>query len=142
MIPGDFFYCGVIMKSIKPGRGPSKMNMVGGIFAALFGIFWCIIAASIGAWLMVPFGLIFVGFAICTVIYNRHNVTSENRYSLFDNVDENEEKDPLNEKYGRRTTRADSTKTPGTDVAFCPYCGFSVNAGFEFCPKCGKKLPE
>ena len=27
------------MKSIKPGRGPSKMSAVGSIFVAIFGIF-------------------------------------------------------------------------------------------------------
>ncbi len=34
------------MKSVKLGRGPSKMSMVGSI-AAAFGVFWCIMAAKI-----------------------------------------------------------------------------------------------
>lgn len=130
------------MKSIKPGRGPSKMSMVGGIFTALFGIFWCLIALSIGAWFMVPFGLIFVVFSIYTVIYNHHNVTSQDRYSLYDIVDEDEEKDPLNEKYGRKAGRTGMIKTPGEGFAFCPYCGSSVDIGFDFCPKCGNRLPR
>ena len=37
------------MKSIKPGRGPSKLNMVSAIGAAVFGVFWCVFAAAIGA---------------------------------------------------------------------------------------------
>ena len=91
------------MKSIKPGRGPSKMSAVASIAAALFGVFWCILAASIGAGFMVPFGLIFIGMAIYSAVYHNHNATSEDRYSLIDIVDEDEEPDPLNEKYGRKS---------------------------------------
>lgn len=36
------------MKSIKPGRGPSKLNMVSAIGAAVFGVFWCVFAVAIG----------------------------------------------------------------------------------------------
>lgn len=43
------------MKSIKPGRGPSKIGAAGSIFAVIFGIFWCLIAASMGALIMIPF---------------------------------------------------------------------------------------
>lgn len=49
------------MKSIKPGRGPSKLSTVGSICVAIFGVFWCIMAGAMGAWFMIPFGLIFVG---------------------------------------------------------------------------------
>lgn len=129
------------MKSIKPGRGPSKLNMAGSIFAALFGVFWCVMAASIGAGFMVPFGIVFVGYAVYVAVYNYRNVTGENRYSLYDIVDEHEEKDPLNEKYGRKAARADADKK-ASGILFCPYCGFSVDPGFDFCPKCGKRLPR
>ena len=37
------------MKSIKPGRGPSAMGAMGSIIAVIFGIFWTIAAASMGA---------------------------------------------------------------------------------------------
>ena len=37
------------MKSVKPGRGPSFMNGVGYVAAAVFGIFWMILAGGIGA---------------------------------------------------------------------------------------------
>ena len=36
------------MKSVKPGRGPSFMNGVGYVAAAVFGIFWMIMAGGIG----------------------------------------------------------------------------------------------
>ena len=130
------------MKSIKPGRGPSKMGMVGGIAAALFGVVWCIVAGAMGVWFMIPFGLIFVGLAVYNAIYNHHNATSQNRYSIIDIVDEDEEKDPLNEKYGRKASAGQAIREDGTSAAYCPYCGTSVDSEFDFCPKCGGKLPD
>lgn len=118
------------------------MGMVGGIAAALFGIFWCIAAGSMGAWFMIPFGLIFIGVAVYNVLYNYHNVTSEDRYSIVDIVEEDEETDPLNEKYGKKISGNQATREEkGTSIAYCPYCGTSVDSEYSFCPRCGKKLP-
>lgn len=134
------------MKSVKPGRGPSQLSAVGSIGAALFGVFWCILAGAMGAWFMIPFGLIFIGISVYSAIYNHRNATSEDRYSLMDIVDSDEESDPLNEKYGRQKNTAqavrNTTGTPGTSVSYCPYCGAKVEGDFDFCPKCGKKLPD
>ena len=88
------------MKSVKPGRGPSMMNAVIGIAVALFGVFWTVMAISGGAWIMAPFGIIFVVIAIVQVIYNFKNATGKNRYSEFDITDSDEEHDPFNEKFG------------------------------------------
>lgn len=145
------------MRSIKPGRGPSMMSGVMGIFIALFGVFWTLVAASMGAGIMVPFGLIFIGIAVVSVIYNFKNATSKNRYSSFDITDGNEEPDPLNQRYGQQYNydqqygynqldygqKYDAYGRPEEDVdsAFCPYCGNPVDGDFEFCNKCGKKLP-
>lgn len=144
------------MRSIKPGRGPSMMSGVMGIFMALFGVFWTIIAASMGGGFMVPFGLIFIAIAVVQVIYNFKNATGKNRYSAFDITDGNEEPDPLNQRYGQSYNQYDYnqygyTQKDGydaygrpeenTDSAFCPYCGTPVEGDFEFCHKCGKKLP-
>lgn len=119
------------------------MGMAGGVAASLFGIFWCIVAGAMGAWFMIPFGLIFVGMAVYNVIYHHHNVTSEDRYSIVDIVDEDEEADPLNEKYGRKASAGKAVpEKNGTSVEYCPYCGKPVDSEFDFCPKCGKKLPD
>lgn len=115
------------MKSIKPGRGPSKMDAVFSFAFALFGLFWTGSAMDMGATIMVPFGLIFVGLGIYMGVYSLKNATSEERYSIVDIVDEDEEGDPLNRKYGKKKD-------------FCPYCGERVDEDFDFCPKCGKKL--
>ena len=131
------------MKSVKPGRGPSKMSMVGSIAAAAFGVFWCIMAASMGAVFMVPFGIVFIGVALYNAVNSYHNVTSEDRYSIIDIVEEDEETDPLNQKYGRAHSKNIETDSkPGTSVEYCPYCGTKVDSNFDFCPKCGKNLPD
>lgn len=134
-----------MMKSIKPGRGPSKMGAVASIAVAVFGVFWCIGAASFGAWMMVPFGLIFVGLAVYGAIYNFRNATSENRHSIVDIVDAEEESDPLNERYGRGSKNGYGDRTQGasgTNVTYCPYCGRPAEGDYEFCPGCGRKLPD
>ena len=40
------------MKSVKPGRGPSGLGFIGSVFGIIFGIFWTIMAASMGAFLL------------------------------------------------------------------------------------------
>ena len=39
-------------------------------------------------------------------------------------------------KWGKNIENIAKGKSPGK----CPYCGSEVNDGFEYCPKCGKKL--
>jgi len=145
------------MKSIKPGRGPSMMGAFGAVAAAIFGVFWTMMAASMGAPIFfVLFGMIFVALGIAQAVYHYKNATSRNRYSAFDITDDKEEPDPLNEYFGgdrnsSKTEQDDSTRNisePDTGeenhdsaTAFCPYCGASVDGEFSFCPKCGKKLP-
>ena len=74
---------GITMKSIKPGRGPSMMSGVASIGAAIFGLIWTIAAASMGAGPFALFGLVFIGMAIASGVYNFKNATSENRYSFL-----------------------------------------------------------
>ena len=118
------------------------MSGIAGIGAVIFGIFWTIMAVQMGAPIFfAAFGIIFVVTAIVGVIYNMNNATGEQRYSAFDIVDEGEEADPLNERFGRNV-KADSAgqtdaETPGLqeerihtvpqgEYNFCPYCGAPV----------------
>ena len=126
------------MKSIKPGRGPSFMGGVMGIAGALFGVFWTVMAIAGGAWFMAPFGLIFIGVAVVQAIYNFKNATGKNRYSEYDITDETEELDPWDERFGKKENNY--SQPSGTSL-FCPYCGAKADPDYEFCNKCGKKLP-
>ena len=133
------------MKSVKPGRGPSMMGGIGAVLAALFGVFWTIMAAQLGApAFFMLFGVIFVGIGIVQAVYNFKNATGKNRYSSFDIVDSREEQDPLEERFGRGIEDPPERGEARSRHAdrFCPYCGRPVEGEFEFCPRCGKKLPE
>ena len=123
------------MRSIKPGRGPSMMGGVVGIFMIGFGILWTAIAAQASG-IFALFGVLWTGIAIVTTVYSFKNAKGKNRYSSFDIVDGEDEPDPLNERYGARP----DPKTK--DGKFCPYCGTSINSAYSFCPSCGRKLPE
>ena len=126
------------MKSIKPGRGPSMISGVVGIFMIGFGLFWTILAAQASG-IFALFGVLWTGVAIAITVYNFKNATGKNRYSSFDITDAGEEPDPLNERFGevQETTQAKSD----VDNKFCPYCGSPVKDDFDFCNHCGKKLP-
>lgn len=132
------------MKSIKPGRGPSFLGGISAIFAALFGVFWVIMACAMGGWFMAPFGLIFIAIAVVNAIHSFKNATSQNRYSSFDIVDSEEEPDPLNLKYSKPEQSNQSEKTEDTNKTeshYCPWCGTKVDGDYVFCNVCGKKLP-
>lgn len=126
------------MKSIKPGRGPSMMSGVVGIFMIGFGILWTVIAAQASG-IFALFGVLWTGIAIAMTIYNFKNATGKNRYSAYDITDSSEEPDPLNERFGNSQTN--TQKKDDADNKFCPYCGNPVEEDFEFCNSCGKKLP-
>ncbi len=124
------------MKHIKPGRGPSMMSGIVGIFMICFGIFWTILAAQAGG-IFAIFGVIWTGIAVMITVYHFKNATSENRYSHYDITDSSEEPDPFNERFGEnKSEKRDS------DNKFCPYCGASVESDFKFCNECGKELPR
>lgn len=127
------------MKSIKPGRAPSAMGVWFAIVAVVFGIFWTIMAANMRApALFIVFGILFVITGIGIGIYNYKNATGKHRYSAFDITNDSEEPDPLNERFG---PQGDGVSAQSSD-GFCPYCGAKADAGYAFCRKCGKKLPN
>ncbi len=129
------------MKSIKPGRGPSAMSGVMCVLVGLFGVFWTVMAASMGGGLFAVFGLIFVAIAVVQAVYNFKNATSENRYSSFDITDDSEEPDPLNVKYSSRKYDSSGVSQKEKQGRYCPYCGAEMRAEYKFCNNCGKKLP-
>jgi len=133
------------MKSIKPGRGPSAMGAMGSIIAVVFGIFWTITAASMGAPIMFPvFGVFFIVMGIVQGVYHYTNATGKNRFSTFDITDESEERDPLEDLV--RGKEKEYPIPPATEIGeregyhFCPYCGTKAEEDHQFCSKCGKKL--
>ncbi len=131
------------MKSIKPGRGTSKMGAVGAIFVSVMGVVWTISAAKSGAPITFPiFGAFFVLMGIGIAIFHLKNATSKNRYSLYDITDDNEEIDPLSARFmENKHSNLDRKPTQDAENNFCPYCGMASNEKFVYCMKCGEKLP-
>ncbi len=127
------------MKSIKPGRGPSMMSGVLGIFMIGFGIFWTVLAAQASV-IFAVFGILWICIAVTVTVYNFKNATGKNRYSAYDITDGLEEPDPLNERFGNTQSTAQKQNDAGNK--FCPYCGTAVENDYEFCNNCGKKLPQ
>ena len=126
------------MKSIKPGRAPSLLSGVIGIIMVLFGIFWTVMASNFGGIMMV-FGILWTLIALVITIFNIKNGTAKKRYSMYDITDDKEEADPLNERFKEKK---DDVKDDGNDSKYCPYCGAKVEETYEYCNKCGKKLPR
>lgn len=109
-----------------------------GIILIVFGIIWTVLAAQMST-AFALFGVLWTCAAIGTTVYNFKNATGKNRYSTFDVVDDEEERDPLNERFGN--SQAQSKMKDGVENKFCPYCGIPIDSGFEYCNNCGKKLP-
>lgn len=126
------------MKSIKPGRGPSMMGGVVGIFMIGFGILWTVMAAQASG-IFALFGILWTGVAVAMTAYHFKNATGKNRYSSFDITDVGEEPDPLNERFGNM--QEPTQEKSDVDSKFCPYCGTPVKDDYDFCHRCGKKLP-
>lgn len=132
------------MKSVKPGRGPSAMNATGSVAVGIFGVFWTIGAAKMGAPLFfVAFGVVFVGLAIVQAIYHYKNATTRNRMSLLDITEAHEEPDPLDSYLKKSSSPASYIHEAQNedDVNYCPYCGNKVaNDDYLFCSRCGKEI--
>ena len=116
------------------------MGGIMGIVAALFGLFWTFMVLSNGGGMFGLFGLIFVAIGILNAVRGFRNAFTKNRRSEFDIVDETEEADPWNEKFGNSTASSEGYFSVGN--SFCPYCGNEVKKDFEFCNNCGMKLPQ
>lgn len=124
------------------------MGGIVGIAVALIGVGWIIQTTRIGAppfFLM--FGVLFVVIALVAAIFNFKNAVGKNRYSSFDITDSEAEPDPLNQRFGDSESRFSDEinnrmTTESGKEKFCPYCGAKMGADYEFCDKCGKRLPD
>ena len=141
------------MKSIKGGREPSIVGAIAAFGVALVGIVFTTTAVSMinrssfgndsgAATLFTVFGVVFVLIAVSIGIHELHNATAENRPSIIDITDGDEEPDPLNE-YFHGKYEVESTESPAAKGGmYCPYCGKPIQADFAFCSHCGKELKK
>lgn len=88
------------------------------------------------AWIVVPFGILSVGFTVYRPLYYHHNATFENLYSLIGIADSEEVYNPLNAKYGFQKDSMyydRNSQAPETSVTCCPNCG-SLTEGITIVP--------
>jgi len=97
------------------------------LFGILFAVVWCIIAASMGAWVMLLFGIPFVGLMVFhTVMGVKHMNAEKRRHTTA-------EREPWEQQEAPQRPAGEAKN------GFCPYCGSSLEESFAFCPHCGRK---
>ena len=48
----------------------------------------------------------------------------------------------LNERYGAKKSADGGGANTVHGGGFCPYCGTKAKEGYEYCRRCGKRLPD
>ena len=114
----------------KERKAAGGMHIGIGIFSVVFAVFWCIMAASMGAWFMLIFGIPFTGLMVFRLVMS------------IKMMDREKPKEPW--EGGQSYTGSAGYTPSGTarQGSYCPYCGSAVEETFEYCPKCGRKLHE
>ena len=112
----------------KERKAGKNMTIGSTVFALIFAIFWCFMAASMGAGFMVIFGILFIG------------MTGYRLYVLLQLAKDQEEKEHLKEADPWERPAVEAPRQDGgAKNGFCPYCGSAVQAEFQYCPNCGRK---
>jgi len=128
---------------IKPGRTVSKIGIIFGIIAIIFGIFWIALLLRLsgqdeemepGVIFLLVFGVMFVIAAIAITTFYAKSAYGQNRPSILD----------IEEAAGDETgaaKAADDKAGLKEEINFCPYCGKALKKDFSYCQYCGKKMP-
>ena len=110
-------------------KAGKAMSIGSCVFGLVFAIFWCIAAASMGAWFMLIFGIPFVGM----MAYRLYVIS---QYAKEDSAPA-KETDPWD-----RPSAPEAPKQPAPGGGrFCPYCGGELQKNFAYCPTCGRHQP-
>ena len=110
----------------KERKAAKSMSIGSSVFGILFAIVWCATAASMGAWFMLLFGIPFVGLMVYRLVM-----------CIRLSKDEEEKAPPKETEPWERPSQEPNR----SGNKYCPYCGFGLQEGYEFCPKCGRRQP-
>ncbi len=102
-----------------------KAGRVVGIGSSIYGIvfliIWCTIAAGMGAWFMLIFGIPVLGLMIFRLFYLLCKT-----------------KEPPKEPW-EQPDRENRSQPRSAGNGFCPHCGRALDENFTFCPHCGRR---
>lgn len=110
-------------------RKAGKFMTIGScIYGVVFLIVWNVLAASMGAWFMLIFGIPMLGFMIFRLVMCVRLAKDKKQ----------KQTDPWDRPADyREPPRYDAPAGNGSN--YCPYCGAAVEESFQYCPKCGRK---
>jgi hypothetical protein len=109
----------------KERKAGKALGIGGSIYGVVFMVIWCGIAASMGAWFMLIFGVPMLGFMVYRLIV------------ILKKSKAPKEKDPWEQTQSTRTPyETNESRRDG----YCPYCGRTLEEDFSFCPGCGRRL--
>ena len=111
----------------KERKAGKAMSIGGSIYAIVFMVIWCAIAAASGAWFMLIFGLPMLGFVIFRLV-------------VLIKKSRQKPEDPWEQAERPRQSGSYTTFTDHAGDSFCPFCGAEIKGSFTFCPKCGRRL--
>ena len=114
------------MNDKKPNRKPSKMSMVISMIMAAMGVVWTLMALQAQPSTAI-FGILWTVIIIGNTIYMYKHGTPSTGFSL------------TNLTGGGSSHREAKKEQEGS--RYCPYCGAEAEENYEFCNRCGKKLP-
>ena len=110
----------------KERRAGKVVGIGSSVYAVIFALVWNVLAAAMGAYFMLIFGLPFLGFMIfrLVVLLKKSKPKSQDPWEQAE------------------APRSYTSYTPERSAGngFCPYCGGEVKPEFAFCPKCGRRL--
>lgn len=114
---------------VKVGSA-SIVGLIMCLFMIAFGMFWTMMAASLGApiWF---FGLFFVAIGVVILVSNIRELVAFRRAPKQVGSVSDSRTPYDSDYYGSDSMR-------GSD--FCPYCGARAGLDFEYCKKCGRKI--
>ena len=105
----------------KQRRAGKNMTIGMAVFQIVFAVIWCLVVASMQVWVMLLFGLVFLGAAIYRLVILLQMTRGDN-------------------KPPRPGDPWEQPRPAGKTGHFCPYCGAAVEGKFTYCPSCGRKL--
>lgn len=97
------------------------------LFGILFAVVWCIIAASMGAWPMLLFGIPFVGLMVFRTVMGMKQLNAKTGKTP-----------PVEQEPWERPAESQRPVSEQQN-GFCLYCGSSLEESYVFCPYCGRK---